>query len=272
MSDFAPPILVTGDVQPFQLGTQTVTGLQGKPVSDTPPSDAQVLTWDSSTGTWVPSTPSATGTAGGDLSGSYPNPTVIALQGHAVASTAATNLQALVWSSGASSWSGAAVVNSFNSRTGAVSPTSGDYTAAQVTNAADLSSGSQQTFSAVVEATNFYGVAPGIVSQTASSYTPNVATNQAFYLQAQPALSGGTLTIANPSVAGGSTTMNAFFLVHVDNRTTGTLAVAWGSSYRFGSWTSNPAFTGPTAVYSWLFCYVNNARCVCLGTSNGTWT
>lgn len=43
-------------------------------------------------------------------------------------------------------------VSSFNSRTGAVLPASGDYTAAQVTNAADLSDASQQTFAGSVGA------------------------------------------------------------------------------------------------------------------------
>lgn len=41
-------------------------------------------------------------------------------------------------------------VTTFNGRNGAVVPTTGDYTAAQVTNAADKASGSTQTFSASV--------------------------------------------------------------------------------------------------------------------------
>jgi Pectate lyase superfamily protein len=57
------------------------------------------------------------------------------------------------------------VVTSFNSRTGAVSPASADYTAAQVTNAADKSSGSTQTFTAALSAPDF--VPTGLVGATA---------------------------------------------------------------------------------------------------------
>ena len=46
----------------------------------------------------------ATGAAGGDLSGNYPNPTVDGLQGRAVASTAPTNGQALVWNNSLTQW------------------------------------------------------------------------------------------------------------------------------------------------------------------------
>lgn len=47
-----------------------------------------------STWTWL----GATGTASGDLSGSYPDPTVAGLQGRDLASTAPSTNQAIVWS------------------------------------------------------------------------------------------------------------------------------------------------------------------------------
>lgn len=46
----------------------------------------------------------ATGAAGGDLGGNYPSPTVDGLQGRAVASTAPTNGQALVWNNALTQW------------------------------------------------------------------------------------------------------------------------------------------------------------------------
>lgn len=65
-------------------------------------------------------------------------------------------------------------VSSFNSRTGAVVPASGDYTAAQVTNAADKASASIQTFSASVSTGPALGGFTG--SQTAGTLLNNGAS------------------------------------------------------------------------------------------------
>jgi len=70
-----------------------------------------------------------------------------------VAITSPSNNQVLTYNSGTSKWTnqGAAVLSVFT-RTGAVTAQSGDYTAAQVTNAADKSSASAQTFTGNVGA------------------------------------------------------------------------------------------------------------------------
>lgn len=70
---------------------------------------------------------------------------------------------------------GTAGVSSFNGRTGAVAPAAADYTAAQVTNAADKSSASDQVFTGNVKAPAV--VAAGLTGTTAASrYVGALAT------------------------------------------------------------------------------------------------
>lgn len=80
----------------------TVDGIQGRSVSSSQPGDNQVLTWNSVGNRWEAADPQTVGTAGGDLYGSYPNPTVVQLQGKSVSSSNPLNMQVFTW--GGSSW------------------------------------------------------------------------------------------------------------------------------------------------------------------------
>lgn len=98
----APSGTASGDLD-GSYPNPIVSGLRTYPISvSLAPVDGQVLTYDEGGGEWNAATPSTTatptGAAGGDLSGTYPNPTVDAVQGQAFASPlTVTAGDVLVW-------------------------------------------------------------------------------------------------------------------------------------------------------------------------------
>lgn len=75
----------------------TVVGLQGNDIDAAAPAAGEALVWDGVTSKWTPSLVTASGAAGGDLSGTYPNPTVDGLQTRPVDPTAPAINDSLVW-------------------------------------------------------------------------------------------------------------------------------------------------------------------------------
>lgn len=97
-----------------------VARLQGRNVGTTPPSLNQVLTWDG--GQWTPANPPSPlplpqpqisvkpgDPAGGDLGGTYPNPSVFKIQARAVSNAAPNNSDVLTWNDAQKQWQPAAL-------------------------------------------------------------------------------------------------------------------------------------------------------------------
>jgi len=87
--------------------SQTVIGLNGHPVSNTSPSANEVLKWNGTqwVATALPSSLPPNGTAGGDLSRSYPNPTVANVHGTSISATASANQVLVAANSSSAVWS-----------------------------------------------------------------------------------------------------------------------------------------------------------------------
>jgi hypothetical protein len=91
-------ITVTSNVM-----NNVVNGLQGRPLSGAAPTNGQAYVWNGSN--WSPtSVQAANATAGGDLNGTYPSPTVAGLRGNPIASATAPLVSQALVGNGSGGW------------------------------------------------------------------------------------------------------------------------------------------------------------------------
>lgn len=180
-----------------------------------------------------------TGSAGGDLSGTYPNPTVARIQGRSVSSTAPSANQVLAWNSGTSAWTPTAVAG-----TGTVTGTGTatrvafwDGTSSISSNANLVWDNTNARLNLGVPATtpsrlNIKGY--GTLNSTSSLRVENTGGSELFKIADNGELTTGNGTIAqiniNGSAGGGGGASTRMFIYPTVNSTSELVLRPFGTS------------------------------------------
>ena len=153
-------------------------------------------------------------------------------------------------------------VTSVFTRSGAVTAQSGDYTAAQVTNAADKSSGSVQTFTAELRAPDFYGNIDASTVGSGGSWSPDITAAQVHHMTWNAGPTAPTLN--NPS--GLSSSYGAFFIFWFTNSAaSGSLDMSAHVGTAYKAMPSVSVANGQQCVY--VFYMIDSTHLVHVGNS-----
>jgi hypothetical protein len=153
-----------------------VLRLRGFSLAATAPAGGQYLAWNGTA--WEALTPPdalpPSGVANGDLSGTYPSPAVVKIQGRAVALTAPTSAQVLAWNSGTSSWTPTSPAVALPPNGAASGDLSGSYPSPAVAKLQGFAVASATPTSGQLLAWNS-GTSAWTATTLASSFPPNGA-------------------------------------------------------------------------------------------------